>query len=85
MTGALSLPTMIVFQPREGQVTTCGSGEPHVTPLDNCPKCDKPIGGLSVNNGFSTPVDKGKLQQWVRICMIIGGISGSHYLSVYSM
>lgn len=58
---------MIVFPSREDQVTTGTSGEPHVTPLNNCPKCDRPIGGLSVNNGFTTPVDKGKLQQWVCI------------------
>ena len=58
---------MFVLPPQAGQVTTRQSGEPHIVPLDKCPKCDKPIGYLSVNNGFTTPADKGKLQQWVCI------------------
>jgi len=58
-------PAMFIYPPQAGQVTACQGGEPHVIPLDKCPKCNKPIGYLSVNNGFTTLADKGKLQQSV--------------------
>ena len=56
---------MRVLPPPEGLVTVRDSGELHITPLAECPKCLGPLPYLSINNGFTGKEDTGKLQQWV--------------------